>query len=148
MEMSYWKSHLSSEFWLHAKMRYESLSFDLNKSLITGDELQFQVVSDRCSEASIFKAERHVRWTRMHTLCDLSDLIRSFAGILEVYESPCLREYSYYLMCQWLVKYRLTGLTVRTALKTVMKGDVNGRVFLQLWTLLDLRTHKHIFLSH
>jgi len=68
MEMSYRKSHLSSVFGLHARLirpakpRYESLFFDLNKSLIiTGHELQFQVVSDRCSEASIFKAERHVR---------------------------------------------------------------------------------------
>lgn len=67
MEMSYRKSHLSSVFWLHARLiqpakpRYESLFFDLNMSLITGDDLQFQVVLDRCSEASIFKAERQVR---------------------------------------------------------------------------------------
>lgn len=73
MEMSYRKSHLSSVFWLHAhlirsaKPRHESLAFDLNKSLITGDELQFQVVSDRCNEASIFKAERQMT-QNAHTL--------------------------------------------------------------------------------
>lgn len=66
MEISYRKSHLSSVFWLHARLirpakpRHDSLSFDLNKSLITGDELQFQVVSDRCNEASIFKVEKQM----------------------------------------------------------------------------------------